>query len=167
MALKYGFFNAVEQADGSYDREYDASFFTHFINDYFCSAVPAGCFKVSKGSGLTLNISSGYGVINGVYFYDDSATTLSCASATGTRNDLVVAKLNSTAKAVELIVKEGTRAASDNEVALADVTVAGSTITSVSNIEHTQIVRNIRNITIGTAEPSGGSDGDIYLKIVN
>ena len=166
MALKYGFFNALE-SDGGFDREYDAAFFTHFINDHFYSAVPAGCFKVSKGDGLTLNVSSGSGIVNGVYFYDDSSATLSCTPATGTRNDLVVAKLNPTARTVELVVKEGVNAASDNEVALANVTVTGSTITSVSNIGYTQIVKNTPNITSGTADPSGGSDGDIYLKIVN
>ena len=159
MALKYGFFNAVEQSDGSYDREYDAAFFTHFLNDYFCSAIPAGCFEVSKGNGLTLNISSGHGIVNGVYFYDDSATTFTCAAATGTRNDLLVARLNATARTVELVVKQGTTSADDNEVAIANITVTDSAVTAVSNISYTQIFRYASGTTsnTGTSSDSGNS----------
>ena len=159
MALKYGFFNAVEQSDGSYDREYDAAFFTHFLNDYFCSAIPAGCFEASKGNGLTLNISSGHGIVNGVYFYDDSATTFTCAAATGTRNDLLVARLNATARTVELVVKQGTTSADDNEVAIANITVTDSAVTAVSNISYTQIFRYASGTTsnTGTSSDSGNS----------
>ena len=151
MAMQYGFFDAVE-SNGSYDRVYGAAFFTHFINAYFCSAVPDGCFTVTKNSGLTLNVGSGHGIVGGVFFYDDSASTLTCASATGTRDDLVVARLNAAARTVTLEVKQNTSSAADNEVALAIVTVNGSTVTQVTQISYSQILRGASTV----ASPSSG-----------
>lgn len=166
MAMKYGFFNAVQQSDGSYDREYDAAFFTELLNTDHCNAVTAGSFTVSPVSGLALKIGSGRGFVNGIFFYDNSSSTLSCTAANGTRTDLVVAQLDTTARTVELAVKAGATSASENEVALAKVTVTGSTITAISNINYTRFVRNVPNITSGTANPDSNTPGDIYLKIV-
>lgn len=154
MAMQYGFFDAVE-SNGSYDRVYGAAFFTHFINAYFCSAVPDGCFTVTKTSGLTLNVGSGHGIVGGVFFYDDSASTLSVTPATGTRNDLVVARLNAAARTVTLEVKQNTSSAADNEVALAIITVNGSTVTQVTQVSYSQILRGA--VGSGNSAPSGSS----------
>lgn len=165
--MKYGFFNAVQRSDGSYDREYDADFFTQLLSTAFYSAVPPDSFKVSAGTGLNLNISAGRGFVNGVFFYDNNASTLTCSSASGTRTDLVVARLNKSERTVSLTVKQNTTEAADNEVALANVTITGSSIKSVVNIEHTRIVRNVPRITYGTGDPpAGGHEGDIYIKLV-
>ena len=152
--MQYGFFDAVE-SNGSYDRVYGAAFFTHFINAYFCPAVPDGCFTVTKNSGLTLNVGSGHGIVGGVYFYDDSASTLSVTPATGTRNDLVVARLNAAARTVTLEVKQNTSSAADNEVALAIITVNGSTVTQVTQVSYSQILRGA--VGSGNSAPSGSS----------
>ncbi|MBQ1411890.1 MAG: hypothetical protein IIY93_01735 [Clostridia bacterium] len=160
MAMQYGFFDAVE-SNGSYDRVYGAAFFTHFINAYFCSAVPDGCFTVTKNSGLTLNVGSGHGIVGGVYFYDDSASTLSVTPATGTRNDLVVARLNAAARTVTLEVKQNTSSAADNEVALAIITVNGSTVTQVTQVSYSQILRGAvgsgDSVSSGNSSSSGSS----------
>lgn len=166
MAMKYGFFNAVQQSDGSYDREYDAAFFTELLNTNHYNAVTEGSFMVSADSGLTLSVGSGRGFVNGVFFYDNSPSTLTCTSASGTRTDLVVAALNTAARTVGLTVKVGTTSAAENEVALATVTVTGATVTDVSNINYTQFVKNVPVITFGTADPDNNTSGDIYLKIV-
>lgn len=168
MAMKYGFFNAVQQSDGTYDRSYDAEFFTRLLSTAFYNAVPANAFTVSAGTGLMLNISSGSGFINGVFFYDDDTTSLTCSSASGTRTDLVVARLNASARMVELAVSEGTTTVASNEIALAQVTVSGSSVSAVANITASRVSRIIPHITYGTAEPpDSGNDGEIYLKYVN
>ena len=159
MAMQYGFFNAVESG-GEYDREYDAAFYTHFIKDYFCSAVPDGCFKVTHESGLTLNVSSGHGIVDGVYFYDDSTSTLTCTAATGTRQDLVVARLNSAARNVTLEVKQNTSTASENEVAIAKVTVTGSDVTAIKQVSYSQIFQGaLSGASPSSSEGASSSSG--------
>lgn len=168
MAMKYGFFNAIQQSDGSYDRTYDAEFFTRLLSTAFYNAVPTNAFTVSAGSGLTLNISSGSGFVGGVFFYDDDTTSLICSSASGTRTDLIVARLNASARTVELAVSEGTTTVASNEIALAQVTVSGATVSAVANITASRVSRIIPRITYGTGDPpSSGNDGDIYLKYIN
>lgn len=133
MAMKYGFFNGVQQSDGSYDRIYDAEFFNRLLSAAFYAGVPSDAFVVTAGSGLNLTVSSGCGFVGGVFFYDDDTTTLACSSASSTRTDLVVARLNASARTVELAVKQSTKLSS-NELALAMVTVSGSAITNIVDL---------------------------------
>lgn len=141
MSLQYGFFNSVEintEIDGETvtvnDREYDAEFFTELLKAGFRSGVSSGSFVVSLGSGLTVNISSGRGFYGGFFFYDSSASTLTCNTATGTRTDLAVFRLNSAARTMELVVKEGTTSVASGELALAKITVTGSEVIAVENL---------------------------------
>lgn len=169
MAMQSGFFNAVEN-NGVYDREYGAEFFTELLKAGFRSGIMAGAFVASASSGLAVNLTAGRGFINGVFFYDDSTSTVTCTSASGTRTDLVVARLDTAARTVSLEVKVGTTTISANEVAIASVTVNGSAITSVSNYARTNCLDtglSVPNISYGTAAPSGGNDGDIYFKIIS
>lgn len=174
MAMKYGFFNAMQQSDGSYDRTYDAEFFTKLLSSTFYSAVPANAFVVSAGSGLTLGIGSGYGFINGVFFYNDSASTLTCSSASGTRTDLVVARLNVSSRTVSLAISQSTTTAASNEVALAKITVSGSNITKVENLRNAYygaictIAYDANKIDghavyVQSAQPTSPSAGDLWF----
>ena len=166
MAMNSGFFNAVENS-GEYDREYGAEFFTALLKAAFQNGITPGSFLASAGSGLTVNLTAGKGFVDGVFFYDDSASTVTCTSASGTRTDLIVAKLNAAARTVTLEVKAGTTTPASGEVAVATVTVTGSTITAVNNYPRINCLdTGLPGISYGTADPSGGSDGDIYLKIV-
>ena len=165
MAMNSGFFNAVEN-NGSYDREYGAAFFTALMKATFKDGITPGSFVASAGSGLTVNLTAGKGFVDGVFFYDDSASTVTCTSASGTRTDLIVAKQNAAARTVTLEVKAGTTITAAGEVAIATVTVTGSAVTAVSNSARINILNTILpNISYGTGEPSGGSHGDVYYKI--
>ena len=167
MALQYGFFDSVEN-NGSYDREYGAEFFTALLKAAFKNSIMPGSFVASAGSGLTVNLTAGKGFVDGVFFYDDSASTVTCTSASGTRTDLIVAKLNAAARAVTLEVKAGTTTAASGEVAIATATVTGSAVTAVSNSARINILNvGLPIISYGTAAPSGGSNGDIYFKVSN
>lgn len=165
MALEYGFFNAVENS-GTYDREVGQVFFTELLKAVFKTGISTNSFIASAGTGLTVNLTSGRGAIDGVFFCDTSASTVTLTAATGTRTDLIVARLNTASRNVEIAVKQGTTAVASNEVAIATATVTGSAITSVSNATRTNIIDSgIPNISYGTGEPTGGNDGDIYFKI--
>ena len=165
--MQYGFFDAVE-SNGSYDRVYGAAFFTALMKATFKNGITPGSFAASVGDGLTVNLTAGKGFVDGVFFYDDEASTVTCTSASGTRTDLIVAKLNAAARTVTLEVKAGTTTTAAGEVAIATATVTGSAITSVSNATRTNIIDSgIPNISYGTANPSAGNNGDIYFKITN
>ena len=167
MALQYGFFDSVLN-NGSYDRECGAAFFTALLKATFKNGITPGSFMASAGSGLTVNLTAGSGFVDGVFFYDDSASTVTCTSASGTRTDLIVAKLNAAARTVTLEVKAGTTTAASGEVAIATATVTGSAVTAVSNFERINCLitdDSLPAMSFGTAAPSGGSDGDIYFRI--
>lgn len=170
MAMNSGFFNAVEN-NGAYDREYGAAFFTALMKATFKNGITPGSFVASVGSGLTVNLTAGKGFVDGVFFYDDSASTVTCTSASGTRNDLIVAKLNAAARTVTLEVKAGTTTAAAGEVAIATVSVNGSTVTAVQNVTPTDYGAVCGNaervgghkIYVQQAQPSSPAAGDLWL----
>ena len=173
MAMNSGFFNAVEN-NGSYDREYGAAFFTALMKATFKNGITPGSFAASVGDGLTVNLTAGKGFVDGVFFYDDEASTVTCTSASGTRTDLIVAKLNEAARTVTLEVKAGTTTAASGEVAIATVTVTGSAVTEVQNMGTTDygaICGTAPNaekvgghkIYVQQSQPSNPQTGDIWL----
>lgn len=175
MAMKYGFFNGVEQSDGNYDRTYDAEFFTRLIAAAFYTGVPSDAFIVTASSGLALNVSSGYGFIGGAFFYDDDATVLTCSSASSVRTDLVVVRYNAAARTVELAISQGAENAEFNEIALAQVTVSGSAITSITNLHSYYNYGAIcgyadnaatldgRSVYVQSTQPTSPSAGDLWF----
>ena len=170
MAMNSGFFNAVEN-NGSYDREYGAAFFTALMKATFKNGITPGSFAASVGDGLTVNLTAGKGFVDGVFFYDDEASTVTCTSASGTRTDLIVAKLNEASRAATLEVKAGTTTAAAGEVAIATVSVTGSTVTAVQNMTATDygaICSNAERvgghkIYVQQSQPSNPQTGDIWL----
>lgn len=170
MAMNSGFFNAVEN-NGTYDREYGAGFFTALMKAAFKNGTLPGSFVASVGSGLTVNLTAGKGFLNGVFFYDDSASTVSCSSATGTRTDLIVARLNTSARTVSMEVKYDTTGVSDTELPIARVTVTGSMVTSVQNIsseDYGAICGNAdsvggHKVYVQQAQPSSPATGDLWF----
>ena len=169
MALEYGFFNAVENS-GTYDREVGQVFFTELLKAVLKTGISANSFIASAGTGLTVNLTSGRGAIDGVFFYDTSASTVTLTAATGTRTDLIVAKLNVTARTVTLEVKAGTTTAAAGEVAIAAVTVTGSAVTAVSNYARINCLNidiptipDIPGIYVQQAQPSSPATGDLWF----
>ena len=170
MAMNSGFFNAVEN-NGSYDREYGAAFFTALMKATFKNGITPGSFAASVGDGLTVNLTAGKGFVDGVFFYDDSDSTVTCTSASGTRTDLIVAKLNTAARTVTLEVKAGTTTVATGEVAVATVTVTGSAVTAVQNVAATNYGAVCSDaervgghkIYVQQAAPTDAREGDLWF----
>lgn len=171
MALQSGFFDAVE-SDGAYDREYGTEFLTELLKAGFRSGVTPGSFVLSIGTGLTVNVSSGRGFFGGYFFYDTNASTLTCTSATGTRTDLAVIKVNTASRTVTIDVKQNASAAGAGELALAKITVTGSEVTAVENLADgrnygakcgSAATVDGHAIFIQQSAPSNPSTGDLWF----
>lgn len=98
MSVTYGFFNA-NLVDGQYDRKYTADQLAEFFASLIGNGVSAdyeNSFEVVSGSGLTVNVSSGFAWINGFWVKNDSAFAItgSAAPASGYRQDLIVLRFN-------------------------------------------------------------------------
>lgn len=70
-----GFFNAMENADGSYDRTYIAEQFAKFFSMFIGNGVfasPQNQLKVVAKENLTVTIKKGFAFIDGYWYYNDS-----------------------------------------------------------------------------------------------
>lgn len=109
---KYGFFNAVETADGKYDRSYLAEDFAN----YFASFVTNGVFEELGGkldvvvdNGMSVIVKNGVAWINGYRYENDSDLSITLDSADGTQSriDSIVVRLNITNREIKIHVKKG------------------------------------------------------------
>ena len=153
MSLTSGFFDAMEQGEGNYDRVYTAAEFAH----YFSLLVGNGVFPspdtglnvlASDPANMTVKIGDGSGWING-YFVTVAgghSVTLKAASGTGTRIDSIIMQWNSNDRKINIIAKSGTvsgdpkpvdlqRDAELWELELAQITVGAG----VSSVDQTKI----------------------------
>lgn len=142
MALSYGFFNAELTQSGQYDRVYAAEQFAEYFHLIVSNGVfpdPATQLQVvaSNTPDMNVNVSDGYGWINGYFAKNSGSYPLAIQAASGTLNrvDAVVLRWVNASRSMELAVKTGIAASSpaipalqrDNDVyelMLATVTVA-------------------------------------------
>jgi hypothetical protein len=155
MAEKYKFFDPVQQADGSYDREYNAQEFV----EYFSKLVTTGIMKgqgselaVSvDGSSMVSTVGVGVAFLEGHYYENNSTLSLihDTESLGVSRIDRVVIRLdlNTEQRHVKAFIKKGVAGEApvapglqrDNlvyEISLAQVTVVGGQ----TYIESTDVV---------------------------
>jgi hypothetical protein len=150
MALSYGFFNAkLDSSSGEYDRTYDAEQFAEYFSLIVSNGVfptPATQLQVvaTSPTSMKVNVSAGYGWINGYYCKNDGDYPLTISAANGSLNriDAIVLRWVNSSRSMELAVLTGTAAASPKaptltqttetyELMLATVTVAKG-VTSIS-----------------------------------
>ena len=142
MALSYGFFNAELTQSGQYDRVYAAEQFAEYFHLIVSNGVfpdPATQLQVvaSNTPDMNVNVSDGYGWINGYFAKNEGSYPLAVQAASGTLNrvDAVVLRWVNASRSMELAVKTGTPASSPvtpivqrdtdvYELMLATVTVA-------------------------------------------
>lgn len=115
MAEKFRFFDAVEDENGVYDREYNAQEFT----DYFKALVTTGLMKGAgnelavtvNGSSMITSIDTGIAFILGRYYENDSPLELTHDTETlgNSRIDRIVIRmdLSTEARYVKAFVKKG------------------------------------------------------------
>lgn len=153
MSLTSGFFDAMEQGEGNYDRVYTAAEFAH----YFSLLVGNGVFPspdtglnvlASDPASMTVKIGDGSGWING-YFVTVAgghSVTLEAASGAGTRIDSIIMQWNSNDRKINIIAKSGTASGDPKpvdlqrdaelwELELAQITVGAG----VSSVDQTKI----------------------------
>lgn len=153
MSLTSGFFDAMEQGEGNYDRVYTAAEFAH----YFSLLVGNGVFPspdtglnvlASDPASMTVKIGDGSGWING-YFVTVAgghSVTLEAASGAGTRIDSIIMQWNSNDRKINIIAKSGTASGDPKpvdlqrdaelwELELAQITVGAG----VSSVDQTNI----------------------------
>lgn len=155
MSYTSGFFDAIDQGGGNYDRVYDAANFAH----YFSLLIQNGVFpnpstgmqvKASTNPDMHVTVQPGDGWINGYYISIENNNpeqlTIPTANPSLSRFDSVIMGLNYVDRKIEIYVKSGAVSANpspvtlqrDNdlyEMELAQIRVsAGSASISQSNI---------------------------------
>lgn len=127
MAYTSGFFDAVDQGGGDYDRVYSAATFAH----YFSLLVQNGVFpdpstgmqvKASTNPDMHVSVQPGSGWVNGYYItVEDNAPeqlTVPTANPSLSRIDSVIMGLNYVDREIQLYIKSGAVSASPSAVSL-------------------------------------------------
>lgn len=127
MSYTSGFFDAVDQGGGDYDRVYSASSFAH----YFSLLVKNGVFpdpstgmqvKASSNPDMHVSVQPGSGWINGYYItVEDNAPeqlTVPTANSSLSRIDSVIMGLNYVDRKIQLYIKSGAVSVSPSSVSL-------------------------------------------------
>ena len=127
MAHTSGFFDAIDQGSGNYDRVYSAANFAH----YFSLLVQNGVFpnpstgmqvKASASPDMHVSVQSGSGWVNGYYItVSDSSPeqlTIPTANPSLSRIDSVIMGLNYVQREIQLYIKSGAVSASPSAVSL-------------------------------------------------
>lgn len=127
MAYTSGFFDAVDQGGGDYDRIYSAATFAH----YFSLLVQNGVFpdpstgmqvKASINPDMHVSVQPGSGWVNGYYITVEANAperlTVPTANPSLSRIDSVIMGLNYVDREVQLYIKSGAVSASPSAVSL-------------------------------------------------
>ena len=152
MALTFGFFDAAyDSSTDTYDRTYSAEqmslYFKGLVSDGVIANV-GNMLAVSPHSGMSVQVGTGRMLIDSRWLQNDAAynVTLQTAHATLNRKDIIVARLDYSGRAIGIIAKTGTAAASPAapsivrnseyfEMELAEIYVsAGATAITAANI---------------------------------
>lgn len=140
MAISYGFFNSVN-GDRTYNADDISNYFLKLItNGVF--ATPSNAMQVQENSGMTVQVSAGWGFINCKWINNDAPylLTLDAPDLVLNRIDRIVLRLDTStaARSITIAIKKGTagttpnppaltRANSVYELSLAQIYVAANT----------------------------------------
>ena len=118
MALKFGFFNS-ENGDRKYNADDISDFFYKLISDGVL-ATPSTNLQVQAGSGMTVSVSPGYGMICSKYINATTAQSvqLEAADIALDRIDRIVLRLDRQNRQIVIAAKTGTPAANPAAPAL-------------------------------------------------
>lgn len=176
MALTYGFFDAVYDSDtGTYDRTYTAEqmslYFKGLVSDGVIANV-GNMMAVTPGTGMTVQVGTGRMFIDSRWLQNSSALSISISAAHATlaRKDIIVARLDYSGRAIGIIAKTGTAAASPAapgivrnseyfEMELAEIYVsAGATAITAANITDKRADTSVCGYVTGLVEQIDTTD---------
>ena len=162
--MQYGFFDSIntgtEQAP-VYDRPVDADFFTRFFGAVQANGVSG--FGVSAGSGLSVSVAEGIGVINGRMGYDTVSTTLALGSGSSQRTYSICLRLSTSARTISLVAVNGSPVRTDDtyDLCLAQVAVPAN----ASQITAAMITDTRSDAALcGLIDQASGADHTIYIQ---
>lgn len=112
MAVTYGFFNSVN-GDRTYNADQMSEYFDGLISNGVYESV-GGALQVTAGSGMTVNVASGRGIINCKWLNNDAVVnlTITQANAILNRYTAVVLRLDIVNRLMTITTKDGTPASS-------------------------------------------------------
>lgn len=154
-----GFFNAMENADGSYDRTYIAEQFAKFFSMFIGNGVfasPQNQLKVIAKENLTVVIQKGFAFIDGYWYYNDSDLEVDVTpnATANKRVDGIFITLDKTERTITHTYEVG-RAnrivnGSVSELKIAEVTVeVGVAVLSDAKIKDTRADNNVCGFVTG------------------
>lgn len=149
-----GFFNAIQNGDGTYDRTYSANDYCDNLATVIRNGVRYSSdndLAVTAGVGMAITVGIGRAWINGHYYHNDAVYTNlvipTAPTGSQSRIDLVVLRLDqsTSGRNISLMVIQGTPATSPTmpaylrndtyyDLVLAKVTVAAGTTTITSSM---------------------------------
>lgn len=160
MAITYGFFNAIKQSDGTYDRTYNAdqmsTYFEGLVSDGVYESVD-DAMQVLAGTGMQVQVRAGRAIIDSKWIKNTAAypLTINAAHVTLNRYTAIVIRLDLSARTIAITTKDGENATAPvkptitnsetiKEMCLAYIYV-GRGVTSISqaNIEDTRPDNNV------------------------
>ena len=128
MAITYGFFNAIKQEDGTYDRVYNSD----QISEMFEGLVTDGVYEsvgeamiVKATSGMTVQVGTGRIVMSdGKWLRNDARYNITLAGAHLTLNrwSAIVVQENKTDRTITIMEKAGTPATNPTEPSATNTT---------------------------------------------
>jgi len=170
MALTYGFFDAVYDSDaGTYDRTYTAEqmslYFKGLVSDGVIANV-GNMMAVTPGSGMAVQVGAGRAFLDSRWMDNSAVLTLSISAAHSTlnRKDIVVVRLDYSGRAIGIIVRTGTPAASPAapavvrngsyyDLELAEIYIkAGATSITAANITDKRQDQNVCGYVVGLVD---------------
>ena len=176
MALTFGFFDAAyDSSTDTYDRTYSAEqmslYFKGLVSDGVIANV-GNMLAVSPHSGMSVQVGTGRMLIDSRWLQNDAAynVTLQTAHATLNRKDIIVARLDYSGRAIGIIAKTGTAAASPvapgiarnseyYEMELAEIYVsAGATAITAANITDKRADTSVCGYVTGLVEQIDTTD---------
>ena len=159
MAESYGFFDAEELLDGTFDREYIAQqwadYFRLFIgNGVF--ATPTNQLKVRSIAGMRIKVLEGWAFLNGYWYHNDGdfEITVPPNLTANEQNHGVFVQFNSSDRTIGIVLGENRtevdRTAPIWELKLGEVKVpAGATSVTESNITDTRAATSVCGFVTG------------------
>ena len=125
MALEYGFFNAVKQTDGTYDRVYNAEQMSRYFNGLVSPGVyesVGGGLQVRAGTGMTVQVQTGRAILgDNCQWLDNDAVldiVLSSAHVTLNRYTAIVMRLDYTNRNISIVAVDGANATAPTKPAM-------------------------------------------------
>lgn len=112
MAIKFGFFNAQQNSDGTYDRTYNAT----DMSEYFEGLISNGIYqnvgdamRVKATTGMTVQVGDGRAIINNRWLRNTTEydITLSNAHATLDRYTAIIIRLDTETRSISIVAKDG------------------------------------------------------------